>query len=171
MNNYIYTELISNDLNAQTVKEEQQQIFDWLDLQDVNEQVILLLMLAVSILNMVTALLILILERTNMIGTLKALGARNWQIQKIFLYYGAIIILTGLALGNIIGLSLSWLEKHFKFVKLSEADYYLSYAPIKFNFIWIAALNIGSLLIILICLILPTFLVTRISPVKAIHFK
>jgi lipoprotein-releasing system permease protein len=170
-NEYIYSELIANDLTCQTIKEEQPAIFDWLDLQDVNEQVILSLMLVVGILNMVTALLILILERTNMIGTLKALGSTNRQIQTIFLYYGAIIVLWGLAIGNLIGLSLAWLEKTFKFVKLSEVDYYLSYAPIQFDFAWILFLNIGTFIITLLCLTLPTFLVTKISPVKAIHFK
>ena len=168
---YIYNELITNDLYAQTVKEEQPAIFDWLDLQDVNEEVILTLMLIVSIINMVTALLILILERTNMIGTLKSLGSTNWSIQQIFLYYGVIIIGTGLFLGNLVGLGFCWLEQKFQFIKLSEADYYLSYAPIKFDFVTILALNIGTLVITTLFLLLPTFLVLSITPVKALRFK
>ena len=171
LNSYIYDELISNDLMAQTIKEEMPVIFDWLDLQDVNEQVILILMLIVSIINMVTALLILILERTNMIGTLKALGTTNWSIQQIFLYYGAIIIGTGLLFGNILGLGIAWLEQRFKFLKLSEADYYLSYAPIKFDFPMILALNVGTFFITTLFLLLPTILVMSITPVKAIRFK
>ena len=168
---YIYNELITNDLYAQTVKEEQPAIFDWLDLQDVNEEVILTLMLIVSIINMVTALLILILERTNMIGTLKSLGSTNWSIQQIFLYYGTIIICTGLFLGNLVGLGFCWLEQTFQFIKLSEADYYLSYAPIKFDLWAILALNIGTLVITTLFLLLPTFLVLSITPVKALRFK
>ena len=163
--------MLTNDLNAQTIRQEEPAIFDWLDLQDVNEQVILILMLVVSIINMVTALLILILERTNMIGTLKSLGTTNGRIQRIFLYYGAIIIVTGLTIGNLIGLGLCWLEQKFKFIHLSEVDYYLSYAPIQFDFWTILILNIGTLIITTLFLILPTFMVLSISPVKAIRFK
>lgn len=171
VNEYVYNDLISNDLNAQTIRQEEPAIFDWLDLQDVNEQVILILMLVVSIINMVTALLILILERTNMIGTLKSLGTTNRRIQRIFLYYGAIIIVIGLAFGNAIGLGLCWLEQKYKFIHLSEVDYYLSYAPIQFDFWTILVLNIGTLVITTVFLILPTFMVLSISPVKAIRFK
>jgi lipoprotein-releasing system permease protein len=171
INDYIYNELITNDLYSQTVKEEQPAIFDWLDLQDVNEWVILGMMLLVSIINMVTALLILILERTNMIGLLKALGTKNSSIQQIFLYYGAIIICIGLVIGNIVGLSVAWLEKTFKFIKLPEADYYLSYAPIQFDFGIILGLNLLAFTITTLFLILPTLLVLSITPVKALHFK
>ncbi len=171
INDYIYNELITNDLYVQTIKEEQPTIFDWLDLQDVNEQVILTLMLIVSIINMVTALLILILERTNMIGTLKALGSTNWSIQQIFLFYGTIIICIGLFFGNLLGLGFSWLEQKFQFIKLSEADYYLSYAPIKFDWMTILSLNIGTLVITTLFLLLPTMIVLSITPVKALRFK
>ena len=168
---YVYNELITNDLSSQTIRQEEPAIFDWLDLQDVNEQVILILMVVVSIINMVTALLILILERTNMIGTLKALGTTNWRIQKIFLYYGVIIIFMGLLIGNAIGLGLGWLEQKYKFIHLSEVDYYLSYAPIQFDFWTILLLNIGTLIITTLFLLLPTFMVLSITPVKAIRFK
>ncbi len=171
MNDFIYNDLISNQLSSQTIREEQPSIFEWLDLQDVNEKVILGLMLLVGIINMVTALLILILERTNMIGTLKSLGSSNWSIQRIFMYYGAIIICVGLLIGNVVGLGLAYLEQKFKFIKLSEADYYLSYAPIKFDFMTIVSLNVGTLVITTLFLLLPTLLVLSISPVKAIQFK
>jgi lipoprotein-releasing system permease protein len=171
INDYIYNELITNDLFSQSVREEQESIFNWLDLQDVNEYIILGMMLLVSIINMVTALLILILERTNMIGLLKALGTKDWSIQKIFLYYGAIIIGTGLLIGNVMGLSISWLEKTYKFIKLPEADYYLSYAPIEFDFWYIMGLNFGTFVITTSFLFLPTLLVLSITPVKALHFK
>ena len=171
LNEYIYSDLITNDLSAQTIKEEQPAIFDWLDLQDVNEEVILVLMLIVSIINMVTALLILILERTNMIGTLKALGTTDGRIQGIFLYYGAIIICVGLLIGNVLGIGLSLLEQEFHFIHLSEANYYLSYAPIRFDFFTILGLNIGTLGITTLFLFLPTLMVLSITPVKAIRFK
>ncbi len=169
--NHVYNELITNDLSCQTIRSEEPAIFDWLDLQDVNETVILILMLVVSIINMVTALLILILERTNMIGTLKSLGTTNWRIQQIFLYYGALIIFVGLLIGNIVGLGIGWLEQKFKFIHLSEVDYYLSYAPIHFDFWTILFLNIGTLCITTLFLLLPTFMILSITPVKAIRFK
>jgi lipoprotein-releasing system permease protein len=171
INNYIYKEVITNDLFSESVKKEQESIFNWLDLQDVNEYIILGMMLIVSIINMVTALLILILERTNMIGLLKALGTKNWGIQQVFVYYGIIIIATGLFFGNVIGLSIAWLEKTYKFVKLPEADYYLSYAPIEFNIWYIIGLNVGTFIITTLFLLLPTLLVLSITPVKALHFK
>ena len=100
-----------------------------------------------------------------------SLDATNWRVQQIFLYYGAIIIGMGLLLGNILGLGISWLEQKFKFIKLSEADYYMSYAPIKFDWVMILGLNIGTFFITTLFLLLPTILVMSITPVKAIRFK
>lgn len=169
-NNGIY-EYLSRELTSQTIKEEQPNIFQWLELQDLNEEVILGLMLIVSLINMTTALLILILERTNMIGTLKALGASNWQIQKIFLAYGVYITFVGLLLGNFLGFGLAFLQKQFGIIRLSETDYYLSVAPIRFDFAYISALNVGVLLLTAVVLLLPSLLILRISPIKAIRFK
>ena len=171
INEHIYLEEIPNDLYSQTIREKSPSIFEWLELQNINEKVILLLMTIVSVINMVTALMILILERTNMIGTLKALGYTNWGIRKIFLYYAAYIICIGLFWGNLIGVTICFIQKYFEVIKLSEADYYLSVAPIEFNVFSIIALNLGTLVITLIVLIIPSYLVTRISPVKAIRFK
>jgi lipoprotein-releasing system permease protein len=168
---YIYTELLPQDLYAETIREKLPEIFEWLDLQDINEIVILTLMQLVAIINMITALLILILERTNMIGTLKALGGSNWQIRRIFLYYAGYIIVLGLFWGNLIGLGLCVLQQQFGFIQLDETNYYLSVAPIKFRWGTILLLNIGTLLITLIFLVLPSWLVSRIDPVKAIRFK
>lgn len=170
INNEIY-EYLPRELSSQTIKEEQPNIFQWLELQDLNEEVILGLMLIVSLINMTTALLILILERTNMIGTLKALGSSNWQIQKIFLVYGVYIAFGGLVLGNILGFGLAFLQKQFGIIRLSEADYYLSVAPIRFDFIYVFGLNIGVLLLTAFVLLLPSLLILRISPIKAIRFK
>lgn len=170
MTDYIYDEL-PRSMHAQNVRRTRQGIFEWLALQDINEVVILVLMLLVSIINMVTALMILILERTNMIGTLKALGQRDWSIRKIFLYYAGYIILVGLFWGNVIGLGLCALQEHFEIVKLSEENYYLSVAPIEVNFWTVLFLNLGTMAITLLFLIIPSYLVTRISPVKALRFK
>lgn len=168
---YIYFEILPNDLYAEPIREKLPEIFDWLDLQDINEVVILALMVVVAIINMVTALMILILERTNMIGTLKALGSSNWSIRRIFLYYAAYIVAIGLFWGNIIGIGLCWLQDRFHLIRLDEANYYLSVAPIQLNVWTIVALNVGTLIITLVFLVLPSYLVTRISPVKAIRFK
>ena len=171
LTDHIYYDQIPNELYANPINEKLPEIFEWLALQDVNEVVILALMVIVAIINMITALMILILERTNMIGILKALGTSNWSIRKIFLYYAAYIIGIGLLWGNIIGIGLCLLQKHFKFIQLSEANYYISVAPIHLNYGSILLLNLFTLLIILIFLILPSYLVTTISPVKAIRFK
>ncbi len=168
---YLYEMELPMELYAETMREKDPNIFDWLDLQDTNEVVILVLMIIVAIINTVTALMILILERTNMIGILKALGAKNWLIQKIFLGYATYIVLMGLFWGNFVGLGLCFVQDTFKIIRLSEADYFLSYAPIHWNFSGIFSLNIGMLVITFICLIIPSFLVSGISPVKAITFK
>ena len=171
INEYIYFEELPADLYAETIREKLPEIFDWLDLQDINEVVILSLMIIVAIINMVTALMILILERTNMIGILKALGTANWGIRKIFLYYAAYIVILGLFWGNLIGIGLCLLQDRFEFITLSEENYYLSTAPIDLNFWPILLLNLGTLAITLFFLIIPSYLVTSISPVKAIRFK
>jgi lipoprotein-releasing system permease protein len=171
MTEFIYLERLPNSLYAENIREKFPPIFEWLELQDINQYVIIALMLVVSIINMVTALLILILERTNMIGTLKALGGNNYSIRKIFLYYAAFIVIAGLFWGNLIGLGLCWLQDAFHFVKLSEADYYLSYAPISINWWMVLGVNVGTLVMTVLVLIIPSFLVSRISPVKAIRFK
>ncbi len=164
-------DLIPMNLYSQTIRNKDAGIFDWLELQNVNEWVILVLMIIVCIINMATGLLILILERTNMIGILKSLGEGNWNIQKIFLSYGAYIAAIGLFWGNIIGISLCLIQKYFEIITLPEADYYVSVAPIDLSFWTILALNIGTLLITVLILIIPSFLVRRITPVQAIRFK
>jgi lipoprotein-releasing system permease protein len=121
--------------------------------------------------NMISALLILILERTNMIGILKALGARNRNIQKIFLYNAAYLIGKGLLWGNIIGIAIALIQQHFGLFKLDQATYYVSVIPININLFQILLLNIGTLLCCLLMLIIPSFIVSKITPVKAIRFS
>ena len=171
LSEYIYFEELPSDLYAESIRHKLPEIFDWLDLQDINEVVILSLMVIVAIINMITALMILILERTNMIGILKALGTSNWSIRKIFLYYAGYIIVVGLFWGNFIGIGLCLLQDHFEFIKLSEENYYLSTAPIALKLWPILLLNLGTLLVTLAFLVIPSYLVTNISPVKAIRFK
>lgn len=166
----VYDQVPMN-IYVSTIEEVDPNIFGWLELQNVNERVILILMLIVGIINMITALIILILERTNMIGTLKALGANNWTIQKIFLYYGAYITLIGLFFGNLIGIGLCFIQEYFGLITLPEEDYYVSVAPIDLDFLQISFLNIGTLIVTVLVLIIPSFLVRVISPVKAIRFK
>ncbi|MFK7799252.1 MAG: ABC transporter permease [Aureispira sp.] len=166
-----YVALRNVDHYARTIKELETNIFDWLSLTDMNERVILLLMILVSIINMTTSLMILILERTNMIGILKALGAANWSIRKIFLYNAAYIIGYGLFWGNIIGLTLCWLQAQFGIITLPEDLYYVAVAPVELNWLMVVSLNIGTLLITLTVLLIPSWLVSKIDPVKAIRFS
>lgn len=167
---FVHEELLPDEQVAASIREKFPAIFEWLGLQDTNKTVILGLMLAVAIINMITALLILILERTNMIGILKALGAPNGQIRRIFLIHAAWISVVGLFWGNLLGIGFCLLEDKFKFIKLSEADYFLSYAPVSIEFWPIALLNIGTLTVTLIFLVIPSLIVRRITPVRAIRF-
>ena len=168
---YIYIEKLPRNLYAETIREKFPSIFEWLALQDINEKVILALMLVVGIINMVTALLILILERTNMIGILKAVGQRNWGIRKIFLYYGTFILGLGLFWGNLVGIGLCLIQQYFEVITLSEADYYLSVAPVELNLFTVLGLNLLTMAVTLLFLLLPSYLVSRIQPVQAIRFK
>lgn len=170
-NQYIYNEVLPPDLLCVSIKDKFPAIFEWLELQDYNEVVILSLMLAVAIINMITALLVLVLERSTMIGILKALGETNARIRSVFLYYAAVITLSGMFWGNLIGLGFCFLEDRFHFIKLNEADYYLSYAPVKMQWLPILGVNVGTLVVTLIFLILPSFAVSKISPIRAIEFK
>ena len=164
-------EQIPYNLNAQSIKEQNPQLFDWLDLQDINVRVILILMLIVGGVNMITALLILILERTKLVGILKALGATNWSVRKVFLYNAVYLILKGLFWGNIIGLGIALLQQKFQFISLDPNIYYMITVPINFNFMHILWLNLGTLLICWLILIIPSIIITKITPVKAIRFE
>lgn len=161
---------IPYDLNAQSIKEKAPQIFDWLKLQDVNVKVILILMLLVAGINMITALLILILERTRLIGILKALGATNWSIRKLFLYIALRLTLKGLLLGNGIALFFAFIQKKFSLIALDPETYYMKTVPINFDFMQIIILNISTLVICYLILVIPSIIISRITPIKAIRF-
>lgn len=162
---------LSLDLKSYTVKQYYPAIFEWLSLLDVNTQVILILMIAVAVINMISALLIMILERTNMIGILKALGSSNWNIRKIFLYNAGYLIGVGLLCGNILGIGLGIFQLKTHFFTLDQASYYMSFVPVQLEIQDIILLNLGTLIISLLVLLIPSLLVSRISPLKAIRFK
>lgn len=158
-------------LRSRSVEESTPEIFQWLSLLDVNTQLLLTLMMIVGVINMITALLIMILERTTMIGLLKALGLSNFSMMKIFLYNAVYLVGFGLVLGNILGLGLAFLQQYTHLFKLDQTNYYLSHVPIEVHFIDVLMLNFATLIICSLVLIIPSMLVSRISPVKAIRFK
>jgi lipoprotein-releasing system permease protein len=168
--NAIYNNL-EIKLRSRSVKESTPEIFEWLSLLDVNTQVLLVLMMIVGVINMVTALLIMILERTNMIGLLKAMGAANTSVMKIFLYNAFYLVLIGLFLGNVLGLGLAALQHYTHIFKLEQSNYYLAFVPVEVHFLDVLMLNIATVVICLLVLVIPSLLVSRISPLKAIRFK
>lgn len=158
-------------LNSQTIVEKFYYIFEWLKLFDFNIILIIGIMTLVSIINMVVALLVLILEKTKMIGILKSIGASNTSIRKIFLYNALYIILKGLFYGNTIGISLLLIQKYFSVVKLNPESYYVNVAPVDINILYIVILNIGVVLVSLLILLIPSFIISKISPSKTIRFE
>lgn len=166
----IYSDLELN-LKSESVEEYFPAIFTWLSLLDVNTRVLLVLMMVVGVINMITALLIMILERTNMIGMLKAFGMTDLSVMKIFLYNAFYLVGIGLVLGNILGIGLGFLQYYTHIFKLDQTSYYLSYVPIEFHFMDVLLLNVATVFICLIVLIVPSMLVSKISPLKAIRFK
>ena len=162
---------VGYEFKVQTIKESFRQVFSWLAAQDINAVIVISLMILVASINMISALLILILERTNMIGILKALGAGNWTVRKVFLYSAVYLIGKGLFWGNLIAVSFCLLQQRFGFIKLDPESYFISQMPININGIHILLLNIGTLMACVAMLIIPSYIVTRITPVKAIRFN
>lgn len=158
-------------LKVETIQEKYTQIFDWLNLQDMNVVVLIALMLIVAGFNMISGLLILILERTNMIGILKGLGTTNASIRKIFLYQSGYLTLVGLIWGNLIGLALCVAQKHLGLISLDPTSYYLDTVPINLNLLHIVLLNLGTIAITFVFLLLPSMIIARISPDKSIRFN
>jgi len=169
INEYVNNE-IGYDMQARTIKDIYPALFDWLKLLDMNAVVILIIMLFVASVNMITTLLIIIIERTNMIGILKAVGAKNASIRKIFLYYGMYILFKGLLWGNIISIALCLIQMFFGIITLPQESYFVDTVPINLNFIHIILINIGTIICCFLILLLPSFIITRISPVSAIKY-
>jgi len=179
LNNYKNMDTINTQLYqllpqawiSRTIKEIYPNIFDWLQIQDVNRNVIFIVMSIVAIINLVTCLLILILERTRMVGVLKALGSRDWTIQKIFLYHASIIAGIGVLIGLLAGLGICILQQETGFIKMNEAAYYVSEAPVYIIWWQVVAVCLTTLLVCFLSLIIPTLFVKTIQPVKAIQFR
>ncbi|RSK39183.1 ABC transporter permease [Mangrovimonas spongiae] len=160
-----------SQLNSYSVEEKYASIFEWIKIFENNIYGIIGVMILVAGINMITALLVLILERTQMIGVFKALGSNNWSIRKIFLYNASYLILLGLFWGNVIGLGLLFAQKYFKFIPLNPEVYYVTEVPIYLNLSYILLLNLGTFLMCLIMLLVPSYLISKISPVKAMRFE
>ncbi len=157
--------------NSRSIREVYPNIFDWLNIQDMNRNVIFTVMAMVAIINLVTCLLILILERTRMVGILKALGAQDGLIQKIFLYHASVITFAGIGIGFTAGIGICLLQQYTGFIKLDESSYYVSVAPVYIIWWQVAAVCIITAFVCYVSLILPTWLIKKVNPVKAIQFR
>ncbi|MCL5245133.1 FtsX-like permease family protein [Cellulophaga sp. 20_2_10] len=159
-------------LDSTNIKKKYGSIFEWIGLFDFNVTLIIGIMIIVGGINMITALLVLILERTQMIGILKALGAANWSVRKVFLYNAVYLIAIGLFWGNLIGLGLLWMQSKFKFLKFADPkEYYIEYIPVHIDLLTVVALNAGVMVLCLLMLLVPSYIITKISPVKSIKFE
>ena len=169
--NLIYGEIVAS-LDTKTIKDKYYKIFEWIGLFDFNIALIIGIMIIVGGINMITALLVLILERTPMIGILKALGTTNWSIRKVFLYNAAYLIGVGLFWGNLIGLGVILIQEKFRIFKFpNPKEYYVTYIPVEIDLTTVLFLNIGVLVLCLLMLLIPSYIITRITPVKAIRFE
>ena len=161
----------NQQLKVTSIVDSQSDIFVWLSFLDINVWIILCLMIIIGVINMGSALLVMILVKTNFIGMMKGLGASNWSIRKVFLYQAAFLMMRGMLWGNIIGIGFCLLQKYFKLIPLNPEVYYLNAVPIQLNFGLFLILNIATLVICLLALIIPSFIITRISPAKSIKFN
>jgi lipoprotein-releasing system permease protein len=170
LNSIIFNQLPAG-WGSQTIQEIYPNIFDWLNLQNITIIIVLIIMIVVATLNLVTCLIILVLERTRMIGILKAIGSPNASIQRIFLYQGAIITLFGMVFGNALGLLICWLQQRYGFITLPEDAYFISKAVVKLEWWHLVLVNLGTFLICFLVLMIPTLVIRRIQPARAIQFR
>lgn len=168
--NEVYNE-VGSFLDSQTIKERYFSIFKWLELFDFNIILIIFIMIVVAGINMITALLVLILERTQMIGIIKALGSSNKSIRKIFIYNAMYLVGIGLFWGNVIGIGLLLIQKYFKLIKLDPTIYYVNEAPVYLAIDYILLLNVGTLIVCFSMLLIPSYIISKITPVRAIRFE
>ena len=166
----IYQEIPSN-LNTLNIKEQYQSVFEWISIFDKNIYGIIGIMIIVAGINMIAALLVLILERMQMVGILKALGSDNWSIRKVFLYNAAYLISVGLFWGNLIGFSLLLIQKYFGLFPLDPDVYHVTSVPVYIDLPFIVLLNIGTFILCLVMLLIPSYIITKITPIKTIKFQ
>ncbi|MBC9934599.1 ABC transporter permease [Chitinophaga qingshengii] len=163
--------VLPDQLFTRTIRDIYPNIFDWLQLQNQNELIIIVIMTIVAVINMITAILILILERTNMVGILKALGMRDWKIQKVFIFQAGYIIFLGVLIGDFFGLGLAFFQKATGIFKLPEESYYMTVAAIDIKWQEVVLINLGTFVVCLLILLIPSLIIRKITPVKAIQFK
>jgi len=157
--------------DTKTIREVYPNIFDWLNIQDTNQNILITIMTIIAIINLITCLIILVLERLRMVGILKTLGATNWTVQKIFLNHSALITLTGIIIGSMLGLGLLWLQQATGFIHLPEDAYYMDKAEVKIVWWQVAVVIGGTLTVSVLVLLIPSFIVRRIQPIRAIRFS
>jgi lipoprotein-releasing system permease protein len=163
-------ERIDFDWNIMPVSEKYIQVFEWLHLLSRQVNILLIIILTVVCVNMISVILILVMERTQMIGLMKAMGAGDRLIRSIFIYNGASLVLKGMVLGNFVGLGFCFLQDRYKFITLNAQDYYMSFVPISWHWELVALLNVITFVIVTLVLLLPTAIISRIDPIKAIRF-
>lgn len=169
--NSVIFEKLPGTWNSRTITEIYANIFEWLNLQDTTVAIVLIIMIVVAVLNLITCLIILLLERTRMVGILKALGSSDWSIQNIFLYYGAVITVSGIIMGNLFGLLVYWSQQRYGYITLPEEAYFISKAAVKLEWWHVVAVNAGTFLVCFLILMIPTIIIKRIQPVRAIMFR
>ena len=170
-NEIYYNDFFPQLWETQTVKEIYPNIFDWLQIQNTNQGILLTIMIIIAVINLITCLIILVLERLRMIGILKALGATDWGVQRIFLHHSVIITITGIVMGTLLALGLLWLQMETGFIRLQEEAYYMDVAAVKIEWWQVIAVAVGTLIVSFLVLLIPSFIVRKIQPVKAIQFR